>query len=385
MNLSLNKLESLAGLGSLLWRAGRSCLADLPLSKVLRFAMLANQGRLSSGVDSETRWGQARRILSPVGLAVLLLSVILLLLWISIALGSVPMTFAELWQALWGQGDPVRQTIVWQLRLPRALLAQLLGAALGMAGALLQGMLGNGLADPYLLGISAGAGLAAVGLLTWGEWTAWVPLAAWVGGVLTTVLVYGLARTRSGLAVERLILAGVAVSALFGAISSTLLLMADERVQVALTWLIGSLSGRGWPEVRVAGVYILVGLGLGWAQARALNLLGLGEEMAVSLGIPLARTRVVIGLVAAWLAATAVSVGGLIGFVGLVVPHMVRQGVGSDYRWLLPLSALAGATLLSGADILSRLGPIELPVGIVTAVMGAPFFGWLLWQQGAGR
>lgn len=212
-----------------------------------------------------------------------------------------------------------------------------------------------------------------------------MPLAAWVGGVLTTVLVYGLARTPSGLAVERLILAGVAVSALFGALSSTLLLLADDRVQVALTWLIGSLSGRGWPEVQVAGAYILVGLGLGWGQARALNLLSLGEEMAVSLGIPLARTRVVIGLVAAWLAATAVSVGGLIGFVGLVVPHMVRQGVGSDYRWLLPLSALAGATLLSGADILSRLGPIELPVGIVTAVMGAPFFGWLLWQQGAGR
>ncbi|MGY4610661.1 iron complex transport system permease protein [Thermostichus sp. MS-CIW-38] len=349
------------------------------------FPVLVDRECPYTEVEGGRGWGQRKRLLSPIGLTCLLLSFIFLVLLVSMALGSVPMTFPELWQALWGQGDPIRQTIVWQLRLPRALLAQLLGAALGMAGALLQGMLGNGLADPYLLGISAGAGLAAVGLLTLGEWTAWVPLAAWVGGVLTTVLVYGLARTPSGLAVERLILAGVAVSALFGAISSTLLLMADDRVQVALTWLIGSLSGRGWPEVQVAGAYILVGLGLGWGQARALNLLSLGEEMAVSLGIPLARTRVVIGLVAAWLAATAVSVGGLIGFVGLVVPHMVRQGVGSDYRWLLPLSALAGATLLSGADILSRLGPIELPVGIVTAVMGAPFFGWLLRQQGAGR
>ena len=365
------------------------------------FPVLVDRECPYTEVEGGRGWGQRKRLLSPMllrnvyttGLTCLLLSFIFLVLLVSIALGSVPMTFPELWQALWGQGDPIRQTIVWQLRLPRALLAQLLGAALGMAGALLQGMLGNGLADPYLLGISAGAGLAAVGLLTLGEWTAWVPLAAWVGGVLTTVLVYGLARTpccyatftRPGLAVERLILAGVAVSALFGAISSTLLLMADDRVQVALTWLIGSLSGRGWPEVQVAGAYILVGLGLGWGQARALNLLSLGEEMAVSLGIPLARTRVVIGLVAAWLAATAVSVGGVIGFVGLVVPHMVRQGVGSDYRWLLPLSALAGATLLSGADILSRLGPIELPVGIVTAVMGAPFFGWLLRQQGAGR
>lgn len=211
-----------------------------------------------------------------------------------------------------------------------------------------------------------------------------MPLAAWVGGVLTTVLVYGLARTRSGLAVERLILAGVAVSALFGAISSALLLLADERVQVALTWLIGSLSGRGWPEVRVAGVYILVGLGLGWAQARALNLLGLGEEMAVSLGIPLVRTRVTIGLVAALLAAAVVSVGvdRLCGVGG--APHGA-PGVGSDHRWLLPLSALAGAALLSGADLLARLGAVELPVGIVTALMGAPFFGWLLRQREAGQ
>ncbi|MEN9232150.1 MAG: iron ABC transporter permease [Thermostichus sp. DG02_5_bins_236] len=305
------------------------------------------------------------------------------MLLFSLTLGSVPMSGGEVWRALWRQGDPTHQTILWQLRMPRALLAQLVGAALGMAGALLQGMLGNGLADPYLLGISAGAGLAAVGLLTLGEWTRWVPLAAWSGGVLTTLLVYGLARSRSGLAVERLILAGVAVSALFGAISSTLLLMADDRVQVALSWLIGSLSGRGWPEVQTAGMYILVGLGLGWGQARALNLLSLGEEMAVGLGIPLARTRVVIGLVAALLAAAAVSVGGLIGFVGLVVPHMVRQTVGSDYRWLLPLAALAGAGLLGSADILARLGAVELPVGVVTALMGAPFFGWLLRQRGA--
>jgi iron complex transport system permease protein len=342
--------------------------------------VLASNERSSSSIDKV--WRQKTPLLSPISLAGLLLVSITTLLLLSLSLGSVPMSAGELWQALWRQGDPIQQTIIWQLRLPRALLAQLLGAALGMAGALLQGMLGNGLADPYLLGISAGAGLAAVGLLTLGEWTGWVPLAAWIGGLLTTLLVYGLARSRAGLAVERLILAGVAVSALFGAISSTLLLMADDRVQVALTWLIGSLSGRGWPEVQTAGIYILVGLGLGWGQARALNLLGLGEEMAVSLGIPLARTRVVIGLVAALLAAAAVSVGGLIGFVGLVVPHMVRQTVGSDYRWLLPLSALAGAGLLGSADILARLGSVELPVGIVTALMGAPFFGWLLQRRG---
>ncbi len=315
-------------------------------------------------------------------LALLLGIGLILVLGASVSLGAVRLEPGQVWAAFWRQGDPITQTILWDLRMPRALLSLLVGAALGMAGALLQGMLGNGLADPYLLGISAGAGLAAVGILTLGAWTGLVPMAAWLGGLATTALVFGLARTRTGLGVERLILAGVAVSALFGAVSSTLLLMADDRVQVALTWLIGSLSGRGWPEVQSVGLYILLGLGLGWSQARSLNLLGLGEEMAVSLGIPLARTRLAIGLIAALLAGAAVSVSGLIGFVGLVVPHIVRQGVGSDQRWVLPLSAMAGAVLLGSADVLARLGSVELPVGVVTALMGAPFFGWLLYQRG---
>jgi iron complex transport system permease protein len=274
------------------------------------------------------------------------------------------------------------QTILWDLRLPRVMIALLVGSALGVSGALLQGMLGNGLADPFLLGISAGAGLAAVGLISLGSLTSWVPLAAWIGGIATTTVVYGLARTPSGLPVERLILAGVAISALFGALSSTLLLMADDRVQLALNWLIGSLNGRSWPEVKVVGPYILLGLGASLTLTRALNLLSLGEEMAVGLGLRLARTRLLIGGVATLLAAASVSVSGLIGFVGLVVPHIVRQWVGQDYRWVLPLSALVGATLLSGADLISRQGPVELPVGIVTALTGAPFFAWLLYQRG---
>ncbi len=327
---------------------------------------------------SEKQWDD----LKARPLALLLGIGLILVLGISVSLGAVRLDPVQLWSAFWRQGDPVAQTILWDLRMPRAVLSLLVGAALGMAGALLQGMLGNGLADPYLLGISAGAGLAAVGILTLGAWSGLVPMAAWLGGLVTTALVFGLARTRAGLAVERLILAGVAVSALFGAVSSTLLLMADDRVQVALTWLIGSLSGRGWSEVHSVGLYILLGLGLGWSQARSLNLLGLGEEMAVSLGIPLARTRLVIGLIAALLAAAAVSVSGLIGFVGLVVPHIVRQGVGSDHRWVLPLSAMAGAVLLGSADVLARLGSVELPVGVVTALMGAPFFGCLLYQRG---
>ncbi|NJK61973.1 MAG: iron ABC transporter permease [Synechococcaceae cyanobacterium SM2_3_1] len=315
-------------------------------------------------------------------MAVLLGFGLVLMILLSLSSGAVDLTLSQIWQGLLHHGDPMAQTILWDLRLPRVMIALLVGAALGVAGALLQGMLGNGLADPFLLGISAGAGLAAVGLISLGSLTGWVPLAAWIGGIATTTVVYGLARTPSGLPVERLILAGVAISALFGALSSTLLLMADDRVQLALNWLIGSLNGRSWPEVKVVGPYILLGLGASLTLTRSLNLLSLGEEIAVGLGLRLARTRLWIGGTATLLAAASVSVSGLIGFVGLVVPHIVRQLVGQDYRWVLPLSAVVGATLLAGADLLSRQGAVELPVGVVTALTGAPFFGWLLYQRG---
>ncbi|WP_333424454.1 iron ABC transporter permease, partial [Microcoleus sp. herbarium8] len=300
---------------------------------------------------------------------------------ISLSLGAVPLSFQEIWLALLRQGNPINQTILWDLRLPRTLAAMLVGAALGMSGALLQGMLRNGLADPFLLGISAGAGLAAVALLTLGLFIVWVPLAAWLGAILTTLAVYFLARTPSGISVQRLILGGVALSAFFGSISSMLLLFSDDRVQVALNWLIGSLNGRGWLEVKVVGLYICVGLIAGCLLARPLNLLSLGDELAVGLGVSLARSRLLIGGVAALLAAGAVSISGLIGFVGLVVPHIVRLLVGTNHYWVLPLSAIVGALLMTVADLIARLGSVELPVGVVTSVIGAPFFGFLLYRR----
>lgn len=300
---------------------------------------------------------------------------------ISLSLGAVPLSFQEIWLALLRQGNPINQTILWDLRLPRTLAAMLVGAALGMSGALLQGMLRNGLADPFLLGISAGAGLAAVALLMLGLFIAWVPLAAWLGAILTTLAVYFLARTPLGISVQRLILGGVALSAFLGSISSMLLLFSDDRVQVALNWLIGSLNGRGWLEVKVVGLYISVGLIAGCLLARPLNLLSLGDELAVGLGVSLARSRLLIGGVAALLAAGAVSISGLIGFVGLVVPHIVRLLVGTNHYWVLPLSAVAGALLMTVADLIARLGSVELPVGVVTSVIGAPFFGFLLYRR----
>lgn len=309
----------------------------------------------------------------------LLCSGLLLTIILSLAQGAVSLSWLQLWQALLHQGNSTNQTIIWELRLPRIVAALMVGSALGMSGALLQGMLRNGLASPFLLGISAGAGLVAVAMVTLGFMQTWVPLAAWVGAVVTTVLVYSLARAGGSVSVERLILGGVAVSSLFGAIQSVLLLLAeDDRIQTALNWLIGSLNGRGWLEVTMAAPYIGVALPIGCLLARAVNLLNLGDDLAVGLGVSLVRSRCLIGGVATLLAAGAVSIGGLIGFVGLIVPHGVRLLVGTDYRAVLPLSAVAGAWVLTAADLLSRLGAIELPVGAVTALLGSPVFVWLL-------
>jgi iron complex transport system permease protein len=320
---------------------------------------------------------------SPSIVTVLLVSVSLgLTLLASLTQGSVPLNLTELQQALWHQGTSINQTIVWDLRLPRIVAALMVGSALGLSGALLQGMLRNGLADPFILGISAGAGLVAVALIVLGVWQSWVPLAAWLGAIATTVIVYLLARSQTGISVERLVLGGVAISSLFGAVQSMLLLLAEDgQIQAALNWLIGSLNGRGWQELTVTSPYLAIALVAGCSLARVMNLLQLGDDLAVSLGVSLFRSRILIGAIAALLAASAVSIAGLVGFVGLIVPHVARFLVGNDYRWVLPLSVLGGAWILLLADWLSRLGAIELPVGIVTALLGSPVFVWLLYRR----
>ncbi|MDZ8183677.1 MAG: iron ABC transporter permease [Nostoc sp. ChiSLP02] len=318
--------------------------------------------------------------------AVLLFGVgLLVTLALSLSQGAVPLSMSEFWQAILRQGDPIKQTILWDLRLPRICAAVLVGAALGMSGALLQGMLRNSLADPFILGISAGAGLIVILTIVWQIFPIAIPLAAWIGAILTSAIVILLGRGTSGISVERLILGGVAVSSLFGAVQSTLLLLAEDgQIQIALSWLIGSLNGRGWQEIFTASPYIIVALVAGCLLARSVNVLALGDDLAVGLGLSLTRSRLLIGGVATLLAASAVSIGGLIGFVGLVVPHGVRLLVGTDHRFVLPLSALAGAWLLTFADLLSRLGAVELPVGSVTALLGSPLFIWLLYRRSAG-
>ena len=310
---------------------------------------------------------------------------LLVTLVISLSQGPVSLTVSEFWQAITHQGDPMKQTIVWDLRLPRIVAAVIVGAALGMSGALLQGMLRNSLADPFILGISAGAGLVVILMIVLQVFPIAIPLAAWIGAILTSIIVILLGRVGSGISVERLILGGVAVSSLLGSVQTTLLLLAEDgQIQIALSWLVGSLNGRGWREISTAGPYIIVALLGGCLLARSVNVLALGDDLAVGLGVSLTRSRILIGGVATLLAAGAVSICGLIGFVGLVVPHGVRLIVGTDHRLVLPLSALGGAWLLTFADLLSRLGAVELPVGAVTALLGSPLFIWLLYRRSAG-
>ncbi len=310
---------------------------------------------------------------------------LLVTLILSLSQGAVPLTVSEFWQAILHKGDPIKQTIVWDLRLPRIVAAVIVGAALGMSGALLQGMLRNSLADPFILGISAGAGLVVILMIVLQVFPIAIPLAAWIGAILTSIIVILLGRVGSGISVERLILGGVAVSSLLGSVQTTLLLLAEDgQIQIALSWLVGSLNGRGWREISTAGPYIIVALLGGCLLARSVNVLALGDDLAVGLGVSLTRSRILIGGVATLLAAGAVSICGLIGFVGLVVPHGVRLIVGTDHRFVLPLSALAGAWLLTFADLLSRLGSVELPVGAVTALLGSPLFIWLLYRRSAG-
>ena len=302
--------------------------------------------------------------------------------FLSLAKGSVYISINDIWLAIFQKGELINQTIIWKLRLPRLLASLLVGSSLGMSGALLQGMLRNGLASPYLLGISAGSGLVIVSIITFGFAQIFIPIASWLGAILTTLIVYFLAKRGNKISIERLILGGVAVSSLFGAIQATLLLQAEDgRIQAALTWLIGSLNARGWDEIKITWIPIFIALIVGILLSRQLNLLSLGEELSISLGNSLFRSRCLIGATATLLAASAVAIGGLIGFIGLIVPHFSRLLVGNDYKYVLPFSALIGGLTLSTADLIARLGPIEFPVGIITSLLGAPIFIAILYKR----
>ena len=295
-----------------------------------------------------------------------------------IAFGAVPLSLGEVWDALRGRGDPTTAGIVRALRLPRVALAALVGAALGMSGAALQGTLRNPLAEPYLLGVSGGAAVGAVGAIVLGAPLALVPIAAFAGAAAAVALALVVAGASGGRGDPRvLLMAGVVVGAFANAVIMVALGSAPANtVRGALWWMMGSVSDARWSQVAWLGMTCLVGGGVLVLIAREIDVLSLGEEPAAALGVPVERSARRIYLLASLLAAATVTAAGLIGFVGLVVPHIARSAGIRGHRTLLPASALAGATLVIAADLMARTlrAPIELPLGAVTALIGVPFF-----------
>ena len=321
------------------------------------------------------------------------LALFILALLFSIAVGSVfislPVIVDLFRLRLLDQPVPAAlkpfMTIIFTLRLPRTFLMAITGAALAGSGAGYQGLFRNPLADPYLIGVASGAGLGAVVAMsmTWPQaflGLLAVPVMAFIGSIVTVWIVYQLARVGQSLPTTNLILAGVAVGSFATAMTSFLMLTASGEVRRALVWLLGGASMSGWQPVLAELPYVIVGLGVLLAQGHALNVMQVGDEQAQQLGLPVERVRFWVIFAASLTTAAAVSFSGIIGFVGLVVPHVVRMMWGGDYRRLIPLSILNGATLLLAADVLARvvMAPQEVPVGIIMALGGAPFFLWVL-------
>lgn len=311
-----------------------------------------------------------------VGLGVFLLMAMIL----SLLLGSVFISPAKLWGS----------EILWQIRFPRVVLAALVGLLLSVAGVILQGILRNPLADPYILGISAGGAVgAAISIALGAQFVilgiSSVPATAFIFSLIAVFIVYKLSQVAGRAAPETLILAGVALSAFCSAILSLIIIMTGS-LQSIYFWLLGSLSSATWGNVLTVIPYAVVGAGIGYFYSKELNALLLGEEMASTLGVDVENTRLILIGAASLMTAAAVSVSGLIGFVGLIIPHWIRLIIGPNHKLLIPVSALSGMLLMVMADTISRtiLSPMEIPIGVIMALVGAPFFLYLLRRRRTG-
>nr|WP_237708125.1 iron ABC transporter permease [Oceanicola sp. S124] len=329
-------------------------------------------------------------------LRLVLVAVLLVCVLLSLGVGAAG---TSLWSALGAllRGDEIAladRIVLWQIRAPRTLMGMGVGAALAVSGALMQGLFRNPLADPGIVGVSAGAGLGAIaaivlgGLLPAGLLAGLgfylVPAAAFLGSWASTLLLYRVATRAGRTSVAVMLLAGIALGALTGAASGVMVYIADDNQLRDLTfWGMGSLAGATWPKVLVGLAVILPALALAPLLARGLNALALGEAAAYHLGIRIQRVKNLAILAVAAATGAAVAMSGGIGFIGIVVPHLLRLASGPDHRSLLPNAALLGAALLLLSDILSRvvIAPAELPIGIVTAILGGPFFLWILLRQ----
>ena len=321
-----------------------------------------------------------RRLAKLLLLAVLLAAVFLA----GTMFGAVDVSAPDILRILlFGQDSGVYTTIIREVRFPRNLLACMVGACLALSGAIMQGMMRNPMASPSILGVTSGASVTTyIMYLFFPAASSLIPLGAFCGALATTFLIFVFA-WKGGLNPVRFILSGVALSAILSAVNNILTIRFPDALQGMAGFMVGGLSARSWPHVRMILPYFLAGLALALLYAGKLNVLLLADELAVGLGVNVDRTRIALIAVSSLLAASAVSVAGMISFVGLCVPHIMRMFIGSDYRYLIPASALGGAVTLTFCDMVGRvvLRPSEIPVGIILALLGAPFFLWMLRER----
>ena len=316
-----------------------------------------------------------------IGISLILLIVLLVLLT---TVGSVNLSFGEIISALINDDNKMVTTIVYKMRLPRNILAVLVGANLAVSGILLQSVMKNPLADPGITGVSTGASVAAIIiLLVAPQFTSILPIAAFIGGAIACMLVFLMAY-KNGLKPGRIVLAGVAINTILGGVISYLSTMYSDRIQSAMLWLNGSLATKTWADVEMLFIYSIIGLIVSLLLIRSANVLQLGDDAATNLGFNVNLTRLLISVVAVFLAATSTAVVGVISFVGLIVPHISRMIMGSDHKFTIPFSIILGSMVLLVADTLGRTigGAIEIPVGVIMSIVGGPFFLYLLRKRG---
>jgi len=309
-----------------------------------------------------------------------LLVIFIISLFLSVGMGAINVSPKEIIQALTIKKETANYHIIWNIRLPRTMVSVLVGASLSLSGAIIQGVMRNSLASPSIIGVSSGAGFTALLILIlFPQYYHLVPLGAFVGAFIVTMLIYGLA-WKDGLLPNRLILAGVAVNSLLGAGNNALLTFFPDRVPGVINFMVGGLNGVTWADVHSVLPYVIVGVIIALMLPDKLNILVLGDEVATGLGVNVERLRFIFIILSSLLAGSAVSIVGLLGFVGLIVPHITRLIIGADYRFLFPAAVLLGAIVVLICDLLARtlFSPIEIPVGIIMSVLGAPFFLYLL-------
>lgn len=308
---------------------------------------------------------------------------------LGVTVGTVSISPAVLWNPA---SDEAAANILWNIRMPRVVLAGLVGAALAIAGAAFQGLLKNPLADPYTLGVSSGASVGAVMTLFFGISIPFLgnftlPVMSMLGALVTMLTVIAFAKmVDRSMKMETVILTGIIFSSFLGSIISLMIALTGEELRQIIGWLLGSVSMRGWPYVQMSLPFILAGSFLLWLNRRELNAMLFGEDRALHLGVDVKKRKMVILIAGSVLTGAAVAVSGTIGFVGLVVPHITRLLWGSDHRHLLPLSFINGASLLIICDLVSRtiISPTELPIGVITAFIGAPVFAFIFFRQRKG-